>query len=679
MKKVIALTLVILLSLGTFIPVAAAQTTLATVVAALGLTNLKDAEAIFEGYLTDAQIDKLNTYLETNMRSLKNNMVADANATGFTKTKLKALVNVVRDFDMASITTPEAASTKIAQQKQTAIDNLGTELLTILATARGVRTNAEYADELVDEILTSPSNQIVVRNLSTGQITVNLASFKTKAKTKALLQAMFPNTFGNYDGTIDQLQTLANYILNTNDTDYKMTTELKNKVIAIATSYGFYSTTGGSTGGGGGGTTPPPQPPAPPAPPPVVPTTPTQPVQTIVPPTAITTTTNPAGQTVARVDNQALRTAVETVVKAITDAGKTTATQAAAVMIQVQTTNVNMIVGVPVDAMKSLNENNVGLVIESNGMGYSIPAGAIDNSALAQFGDNVTLQISSKTVDAATAFEGIEVDPAVKEKAKVIELSLEVVNAQGETQGKISSFKKPIEISISLDDVNGDPDKLGVYYINPNTRKPEFVGGKVVDGRLVISLSHYSRYAIMEANITYTDIANHWAKKYIESMAAKHIILGYGDGTFLPEKNVTRAEFAAMLVKALELDVIAYSGTYTDVKAGDWYANVVATAAAKGIIGGYPEGTFKPNQAVTRIEMATMLSNAMKDTPLSPDSISMLTSKYKDAAIIADWGKAAVAKATQEGLMTGMEGGFNPTGKATRAQAATVIYKLFNK
>ncbi len=296
-----------------------------------------------------------------------------------------------------------------------------------------------------------------------------------------------------------------------------------------------------------------------------------------------------------------------------------------------------------------------------------------------EFGENVTVQFNSKKVAPQEAFEGIEVDPTLSAKEKVIELSLDVLDEGGNKVGSISEFKKPIIIKVSLDDVDGDLDKLGVYYINPEIKKPEFVGGKVVSGMLLFKVKHYSKYAVMEANITYPDIADHWSKSYVESMAAKHVVSGYPGGIYLPEKNVTRAEFVKLIVKALELDIVEYGEEFSDITADDWYADYVATAAQNGIVSGYTDGTFLPDNEITRLEMATMLGNALDNVELSDEAREVLAKAFSDSADITEWGAEDAAKVYEEGLMVGMDGKFNPNGKTTRAQAATAIYRLYNK
>jgi len=403
-----------------------------------------------------------------------------------------------------------------------------------------------------------------------------------------------------------------------------------------------------------------------------------EPVEAEIGEDAVETEENEDGQTEATVKEEAITKAVESIVKAIEEAGETTATKNAAVTIPVKANDENLVVKLPSKAMTSLAENNVGLNIKSEKMEYNVPAGAIDEEVLEEFGEEVTVQFNSKKVNVEEAFKDIEVAPEFAMKDKIIELSLDVLDNDGKKVGSISEFKKPLTIKISLDDVDGDPDRLGVYFINPETKKPEFVGGKVVNGMLVFKVSHYSRYAVMEANKTYPDLAGHWSKANVESMAAKHVVSGYPDGTYKPENNITRAEFANLIVKALELDVVEYNNEFNDINAADWYADVVATAYANGIIDGYPEGTFLPNKEISRLEMAAMLSKAL-DVEINDNYYPMAAQAFGDYSDIASWGKDHMVKVYQEGLMVGMDGVFNPTGTTTRAQAATAIYRLYNK
>nr|WP_052045325.1 S-layer homology domain-containing protein [Caloranaerobacter azorensis] len=163
-------------------------------------------------------------------------------------------------------------------------------------------------------------------------------------------------------------------------------------------------------------------------------------------------------------------------------------------------------------------------------------------------------------------------------------------------------------------------------------------------------------------------------------MAAKHVVNGYPDGKFKPNEKVTRAEFVKCIVKALELDLVKYNNEFKDVADSAWYADYVATAKAAGLVNGYPDGTFKPNQEITILEMASLLSKLVKDVDVKDTEIEDILRVYIDEREIPKWGRAYVARVSKAELMIGNKNNkFVPNGKTTRAEAATAIYRLYDK
>ncbi|KNF09690.1 S-layer domain-containing protein [Gottschalkia purinilytica] len=171
--------------------------------------------------------------------------------------------------------------------------------------------------------------------------------------------------------------------------------------------------------------------------------------------------------------------------------------------------------------------------------------------------------------------------------------------------------------------------------------------------------------------------ANHWASEYIEALALGEILTGYSDGTFKPEKSITRAEFTTLIVSLIDEELSTYEGDFTDVKAGEWHANYIATAVEYGLIAGYSDETFKPNKSISRAEMAVIMSRLFEsETNLTAEQTTQILSQFKDNASIPSWAKADLAKVVKSGLISGMsKTEFSPNSTATRAQAATVIYR----
>lgn len=180
--------------------------------------------------------------------------------------------------------------------------------------------------------------------------------------------------------------------------------------------------------------------------------------------------------------------------------------------------------------------------------------------------------------------------------------------------------------------------------------------------------------------INFADTGSHWAKEYIGKLAARGIVNGMGDNMYYPDANLTRAQFLAMLAKTIYgLDVSqTASAGFTDVPNTEWYYNFVNWGFANGIVKGTTETTFAPNDNITREQMAIMLNNFMRSTSLAlPDATTSV--KFTDASLISPWASDSVSKIVASGIMGGYpEGNYEPQGKATRAQAATVVYKLCN-
>src|SRR6056297_2724873 len=99
---------------------------------------------------------------------------------------------------------------------------------------------------------------------------------------------------------------------------------------------------------------------------------------------------------------------------------------------------------------------------------------------------------------------------------------------------------------------------------------------------------------------THSDTANHWAKNRIEKFVGEDILSGYPDGTFKPDASMTRAEFASVVNKTFGFYETEGAGAFNDVSETDWYFSQVKKASAAGFMGGYPDGTFRPENPISR-------------------------------------------------------------------------------
>ena len=192
-----------------------------------------------------------------------------------------------------------------------------------------------------------------------------------------------------------------------------------------------------------------------------------------------------------------------------------------------------------------------------------------------------------------------------------------------------------------------------------------------------------SIYAAVETNKTFTDISSHWAKADIQSLANKLVVEGYNN-RFLPQNDITRAEFTAIVVRALGLTTTgAKSAGFKDVASSMWYADVVNAAAAAGLVKGNGDGTFNPNAKITREEVAALVLRALaytgKDVTVSAADKATALKPYTDAVKVSAWAKDEVAAAVKLGLVKGytattIKGQLN----ATRAEAVTLVKRLLD-
>lgn len=167
--------------------------------------------------------------------------------------------------------------------------------------------------------------------------------------------------------------------------------------------------------------------------------------------------------------------------------------------------------------------------------------------------------------------------------------------------------------------------------------------------------------------------ANYWAKGYIEALAAQNIIAGFPDGTFKPNDPVTRAQFATIITKALTPPVKRPAIQFRDVSSNFWASAAIQAAYQSQFVAGYPDGTFKPQQQIPRVQALVALANGLGLTTDNQNIISI----YTDAAQIPNYARSPVAAATARQLVINYPNvnQLNPNREATRAEIAAFVYQ----
>ena len=189
-------------------------------------------------------------------------------------------------------------------------------------------------------------------------------------------------------------------------------------------------------------------------------------------------------------------------------------------------------------------------------------------------------------------------------------------------------------------------------------------GGSIGGGGSIVSNTPSTQPAVGH----FSDMTGHWGVNAVNTLVNLGVVGGYPNGTFQPENNVTRAEYAKMLALALKIPVADYKAEYQDVAANDWYAPYVLSLSNRGIITGW-NGKFDPNGKITRQDAAVMTYRAVKDMLMANGTQVV----FADEANIADYAKEAVSKLSSLKIINGYNGMYDPINNTTRAQAATII------
>ena len=167
----------------------------------------------------------------------------------------------------------------------------------------------------------------------------------------------------------------------------------------------------------------------------------------------------------------------------------------------------------------------------------------------------------------------------------------------------------------------------------------------------------------------FTDMSGHWAQKHAEALVAKGVINGYADGSFRGDNPITRAELTKIIVEALEVPDGDGKAFY-DVNASSWYAGYVSKAAAAGVINGFEDGSFGPDRYVSRQDAVLMIYRAMSLTEELPEGFKY----FADEKDIQDYASYAIRTLADLGIINGSgDAMFLPKNNITRAEMAAVI------
>jgi predicted phosphodiesterase len=327
------------------------------------------------------------------------------------------------------------------------------------------------------------------------------------------------------------------------------------------------------------------------------------------------------------------------------------------------------------EAIEALQESGKTIRVVTPRVTVEYPVGAIPQQAGEGYGF-VRLRVDigeTKLTEDAVA-DAIKDDKALSGTGIVYDLTMVYVGSDGK-ETPISSFGEEVIVTRTLTAEESkamDPDYAGVYYLD-GSGGADYVGGSFKGNTVTFRTKHFSSYAVMEYRKTFADMNGHWAKDYVGKLAAKHAITGIDGTRYAPDRDVTRADFAVIAVKALGfLDLEAAQSEFQDVASGKYYAAYVDKAQELGLVTGYG-GRFRPEETITREEAAVVLMRLFaylnEDEAAAGDEAA-----FADIAEASPWAREAIEAAQALGIVGGKgDGRFDPHADVTRAEIAKMI------
>ncbi|WP_314588066.1 fibronectin type III domain-containing protein [Paenibacillus terrigena] len=316
---------------------------------------------------------------------------------------------------------------------------------------------------------------------------------------------------------------------------------------------------------------------------------------------------------------------------------------------------------------------------------YTLPTQRVDLQAiLAQFGKSAALKDITIQVEITKPKQQV---PAILQEKMSMVVPPVAFTVRAQYQDKtveVELFSGYVERTLAIP-AGVDPNKITTGVVVNADGSLRHVPTKVMqeDGQhyAVINSLTNSQYAVIWNPLTFADVTQHWAKDAVNDMGSRLVVQGDGQGAYHPDAVITRAEFAAIVVRGLGLEPKAEAGQFSDVEAKDWFAGAVGTAWKHQLITGFEGSEFRPNDKITREQAMAIMARAMDVTGLKAKSAQVMNGQplasFADAELISGWAKKGALDCLQFGILSGRNHTeLDPKAVVTRAEVAAMIQKL---
>ncbi|MFC5702417.1 lamin tail domain-containing protein [Cohnella faecalis] len=333
------------------------------------------------------------------------------------------------------------------------------------------------------------------------------------------------------------------------------------------------------------------------------------------------------------------------------------------------------------DALAKIGDRPVTLQADG-GAAVTLPASVIQ-ALSGTLADGSRLTVSLGSVPQPIAGEAAQSYGAkLKAGMTIAGSTIDLVFGKQDSSGKTTAIDgagKPVSIELTTGAVRNDR-LAGIYRIDADG-SAHWIGGSYSNGSYKANVEQAGMYVVMEYKKPYDDLAEgNWAYDYVQELSFKGIVSGVSDSSFGSDKATTRAEFIALIVRALGMKSSSSGGTsFRDVQAGSWYEEAVKAAVEAGIVSGVSETSFAPAKTITREQMAVMIVRALEYRKGSLGNTGSGAS-FADGDKISDWAKDSIGKAFNLGIIAGKENNaFDPAVSAKRSESAKVVYMLLQQ
>lgn len=344
--------------------------------------------------------------------------------------------------------------------------------------------------------------------------------------------------------------------------------------------------------------------------------------------------------------------------------------------------------------VKNMEMTESVLKITTGQVTYTLPASQINIDAVSQqIGREVELKdiaVSVRISEPPAETVKIVADTANQNNYQIVVPPIEfaITCTSGDKTVEVTKFNAYVERLVAIPE-GIDPSRIttGVIVNSEGTFSHVPTVITVIDGKYYAKINSLtnSTYSVIYSPKVFKDVETHWARDAINDMASRLVVSGVGQDTFEPGRDITRAEFAAIVVRGLGLMRPGVGqDNFDDVIQKNWYYDAVTIAGENGIISGYGYGKFGPDDQITREQAMAMIARAMQVTKLEANLTDSETNKvlagFTDANRAADYAKPGIAACVKTGLISGRNPNtLAPKDNITRAEVAVIVQRLLQR